>query len=186
MIQLTDSTQQALDRIATVPATSEQGQYRTNGSQHTVRTLVWPEVGDLNDVLQELRSRIEFLEADSIEQTRSQEFCIDFIVQRLEKLEAAKDQLSESPVKPLEEAENDRRFEAAKALIDKPAPAPAGSLVARVLSAMAHAPDGFGYEQEARAAIRVIAGELRAQCFVQAADWLDQCANPTSEENLDG
>ena len=86
-------------------------------------------------------------------------------------------------IQALEEAENDRRFEAAKALIDRPAPAPAGPLVARVLSAMAHAPDGFGYEQEARAAIRVIAGELRAQCFVQAADWLDQCANPTNQED---
>jgi hypothetical protein len=89
-------------------------------------------------------------------------------------------------VEALEEAENDRRFEAAKALIDKSAPAPAGTLVVRVLSAMAHAPDGFGYEQEARAAIRVIAGELRAQCFVQAADWLDQEANPTRQEGYEG
>ena len=68
-----------------------------------------------------------------------------------------------SRVEALEEAENDRRFEAAKALIDKPASAPAGSLVARVLSAMAHAPDGFGYEQEARAAIREVAAWLREQ-----------------------
>jgi hypothetical protein len=82
-----------------------------------------------------------------------------------------------SRVEVLEEAENDRRFEAAKALIDKHDPqrprvptvkdaltvAPAGSLVARVLSAMAHAPDGFGYEQEARAAIREVAAWLREQ-----------------------
>jgi hypothetical protein len=35
-------------------------------------------------------------------------------------------------VEALEEAENDRRFEQAKAIIDKPAPAPAGSLVERL------------------------------------------------------
>jgi hypothetical protein len=38
----------------------------------------------------------------------------------------------EARVDALEEAENDRRFEQAKAIIDKPAPAPAGSLVERL------------------------------------------------------
>jgi hypothetical protein len=37
----------------------------------------------------ELRARVEALEADAMEQSRSQEFCLDFIIKRLEKLEAA-------------------------------------------------------------------------------------------------
>jgi hypothetical protein len=134
------------------------------------RTVVWPEARELSDVVLELRSRVE----------------------------------------ALEEAENDRRFEAGKALIDKHdqqrprvftaeevAPvvvptvedsltgAPAGSLVASVLSAMAHAPDGFGYEQEARAAIREVAAWLRDK-GTPAQGWamlLEQEANPTSQED---
>jgi hypothetical protein len=93
-------------------------------------------------------------------------------------------------VEALEEAENDRRFETAKALIDKPASAPAGSLVDRVALAISRCEDSscwddeaVNWSPEACAAIRVIAGELRAQCFVQAADWLDQGANPTSQED---
>jgi hypothetical protein len=35
-------------------------------------------------------------------------------------------------------------------------------------------PDQWLHQDAARAAIRVIAGELRAQCFVHAADWLEQ------------
>ena len=43
------------------------------------------------------------------------------------------------------------------------------SLVNRVQAVIGH-----GSDYDARAAIRVIAGELRAQCFVHAADWLKQ------------
>jgi hypothetical protein len=95
--------------------------------------------------------------------------------------EAEKDRVFAASVEALDEAENDRRFEAAKVLIDRPAPVPAGSLVDRVRKALNYPPDPY-----AHAAIRFIAGELRAQCFVQAADWLDQGANSTSQENLDG
>ena len=35
----------------------------------------------------ELRARVEELEADALEQSRSQEFCLDHIIRRLEKLE---------------------------------------------------------------------------------------------------
>jgi len=42
-----------------------------------------------DDCLLELRARVEDLEADAMEQARSQEFCLDYIIQRLEKLEAA-------------------------------------------------------------------------------------------------
>jgi inactivated superfamily I helicase len=59
-------------------------------------------------------------------------------------------------VEALEEAENDRRFEAAKVLIDKPAPALAGSLVERVRKALSYPPGPY-----ARAAIREVATWLR-------------------------
>jgi hypothetical protein len=36
----------------------------------------------------ELRARVEELEDDAMEQSRSQEFCLDYIIKRLEKLEA--------------------------------------------------------------------------------------------------
>ena len=39
----------------------------------------------------ELRARVEELEDDAMEQSRSQEFCLDHIIRRLEKLEAAND-----------------------------------------------------------------------------------------------
>jgi hypothetical protein len=37
----------------------------------------------------ELRARVKELEDDAMEQSRSQEFCLDHIIKRLEKLEAA-------------------------------------------------------------------------------------------------
>ena len=43
------------------------------------------------------------------------------------------------------------------------------SLVQRVQAAIRHS-----YSDDARAAIHLIAGELRTQCFVDAADWLEQ------------
>jgi hypothetical protein len=60
--------------------------------------------------------------------------------------------------------------------LDRAEPAPAGSLVERVWDAIDRV-HGRGDEAEAHAAIRLIAGELRAQCFVHAADWLEQEAD---------
>jgi hypothetical protein len=59
-----------------------------------------------------------------------------------------------------------------------PAPAPAGSLVEGVEQALEDhhvvgAIEG-SWDAQSRAAIRLIAGELRAQCFVHAADLLEQ------------
>jgi hypothetical protein len=51
-------------------------------------------------------------------------------------------------------------------------PTPARSLVKRVSAAVNRTHIGE-IDGIARAAIRVMAGELRAQCFVHAADWLD-------------
>ena len=48
------------------------------------------------------------------------------------------------------------------------------SLVKRVREAILNNVDGGDWADEARAAIRVIVGELSAQCFVHAADWLEQ------------
>ena len=49
------------------------------------------------------------------------------------------------------------------------APALDSSLVERVKATIGHT-----YPDDARAAIHLIAGELRTQCFVNAADWLKQ------------
>lgn len=43
----------------------------------------------------ELRARVEELEDDAMEQSRSQEFCLDYIIKRLEKLEAASSHTSQ-------------------------------------------------------------------------------------------
>jgi hypothetical protein len=43
---------------------------------------------DMANCFLELRARVEELEADAMEQSRSQEFCLDHIIKRLEKLEA--------------------------------------------------------------------------------------------------
>ena len=42
-----------------------------------------------DDCILELRARVEELETDAMEQSRSREFCLDYIIRRLEKLEAA-------------------------------------------------------------------------------------------------
>jgi hypothetical protein len=49
----------------------------------------WAEDNVYDACFLELRARIEDLEADALEQARSQEFCLDHIIRRLEKLEAA-------------------------------------------------------------------------------------------------
>ena len=81
-------------------------------------------------------------------------------------------------VEALEDAENDRRFEQAKALIDQPtAPAPTSSLVERVAGAIS-----TGRHSDARAAIRAVAAWLRERssrvhASVQIAGDLEQEAN---------
>lgn len=65
-------------------------------------------------------------------------------------------------VEALEEAENDRRFEQAKAIIDRHAPAPASSLVERVAIALAESDHPHQlWHADARAAIREVAAWLR-------------------------
>ncbi len=70
-----------------------------------------------------------------------------------------------SRVKALEEVENDRRFEQAKAIINKPAPAPADSLVERVADAIVRQATSAGIvnDRPARAAILQVATWLREQ-----------------------
>jgi predicted HAD superfamily phosphohydrolase len=76
-------------------------------------------------------------------------------------------------VEALEEAENDRRFEQCKAILDRPAPDPAGSLVEQVEARAGG---------DARAAIREVAAWLRendAKCEMggdaaATADLLEQ------------
>jgi hypothetical protein len=87
-------------------------------------------------------------------------------------------------VEALEEAENDRRFEAAKALIDKPAPVPAGSLVERVAGTLHAATNSDPnvpaneWIPEARAAIREVAAWLRLERqSPMTADVLEQEAD---------
>jgi hypothetical protein len=70
------------------------------------------------------------------------------------------------------EWKNGETYIVSEAIIE---PSGADSLVERVQSAINDIEFPHGSD-ESRAAIRVMAGELRAQCFVHAADWLDaQC-----------
>jgi hypothetical protein len=92
-------------------------------------------------------------------------------------------------VEALEAVQRPRVFTAEEVapVVVPTAPALSSLLVMRVLSAMAHAPDGFGYEQEARAAIREVAAWLRDK-GTPAQGWamlLEQEANPTSQEDYD-
>ncbi len=51
----------------------------------------------------ELRAKVKELEADAMDQSRSQEFCLDHIIRRLEKLEAAQQKIRSGPESPLVE-----------------------------------------------------------------------------------
>jgi hypothetical protein len=57
--------------------------------EHWSSLELYAEDNVYDDCLLELRARVEDLEADAMEQARSQEFCLDYIIRRLEKLEAA-------------------------------------------------------------------------------------------------
>jgi hypothetical protein len=50
-----------------------------------------------------LHARVQALETDALEQSRSQEFCLDHIIRRLEKLEAAQQKVRSGPESPLVE-----------------------------------------------------------------------------------
>jgi hypothetical protein len=58
-------------------------------TEHWSSLELYAEDNVYDDCLLELRARVEELEADAMEQSRSQEFCLDYIIRRLEKLEAA-------------------------------------------------------------------------------------------------
>ena len=49
----------------------------------------FPDLKTLANAVMPLYARVEALEADALEQSKSQEFCLDHIIRRLEKLEAA-------------------------------------------------------------------------------------------------
>jgi hypothetical protein len=101
-----------------------------------------------------------------------------------------------SRVEALEEAENDRRFETAKALIDKPAPAtlaqpePVAPTDEELLAVAASTIEPYErsgiavgeYEPEYECAVEAYGSELIA--FARAV--LERYGNNTSEENLDG
>jgi len=78
-------------------------------------------------------------------------------------------------IEALEEIENSRRFEQAKLLIDQSAPAPASSLVERVVDAITDASAAYGTADEpARAAILATANWLDQQELHDAAKRLRQ------------
>jgi hypothetical protein len=122
---------------------------------------------DLNDdyviCLLELRDRVVALEGHQREAAMNE-------------LRAAS---AEARPAPFDEAENDRRFEQAKAIIDKPALATASSLVERVAGAIDDAPYDEDRHQwdEARAAIRAVAAWLRDRGFTWVAQTLELEAN---------
>jgi len=63
----------------------------------------FPDLKTLANAVMPLYARIEALEADALEQARSQEFCLDHIIRRLEKLEAAQQKIRSAPESPLVE-----------------------------------------------------------------------------------
>jgi hypothetical protein len=110
----------------------------------------------------ELRARVKALEDDAMEQARSQEFCLDYIIQRLEKLEAAQQKIRSSPESPLVERVAD-------------------AIAAQATSA------GIVNDRPARAAILEVAAWLRTSTDLDhgptAARFLVEEANPTSQED---
>jgi hypothetical protein len=116
--------------------------------------------------------------------TRSDKPLTPEMVRRLRiRLEEAKQAIEAGDLED-EWAENDRRFEAAKALIDKPAPAPADSLVDRVAATLHAATNSDPnvpaneWRPEARAAIREVAEWLRLERQLpMTADVLEQDAD---------
>jgi hypothetical protein len=115
--------------------------------------------------IRELRARVEALEAaqQPIHSSASAE-------------QQARDLLERMGIESAQDLRAGDLTELANLIAAQSAPAPAGSLVERLWDAIDRV-HGRGDEAEAHAAIRLIAGELRAQCFVHAADWLEQEAD---------
>jgi hypothetical protein len=120
----------------------------------------FPDLKTLANAVMPLYARIEALEADALEQARSQEFCLDHIIRRLEKLEAAQQKIRSAPESPLVERVAD-------------------AIAAQATSA------GIVNDRPARAAILVVAAALidwwnsheDAPVAWEAAKWLEQEAN---------
>lgn len=126
----------------------------------------------------ELRARIETLEDAAQKHIVETNSNIVALFTRVESLEAAERQASKvyEISKPLKlTAKQQEELNALLRPSSKPAPNPSqirSSLVERVESALMESVKEQG--SMARAAIGVIAGELRTQCFVHAADWLEE------------
>lgn len=102
-----------------------------------------------SQVLLHVLERIELLDKDSIEQSKSNSFCFEAVIKRLEKLEAAQ--------------QHDTLLIGGPQ--DKPTPAvvPAGGLVERMAAVIAGAGDPDLWHDEARVAIREVAAWLDQQ-----------------------
>jgi hypothetical protein len=98
----------------------------------------FPDLKTLANAVMPLHARVEALEADALEQARSQEFCLNHIIQRLEKLEAAQQKIRSAPESPLVERVAD-------------------AIAAQATSA------GIVNDRPARASIREVAQWLRSQ-----------------------
>lgn len=150
--------------------------------QWEVQEKFAPESEDAACLL-ELRSRVKALEVDAEEDSTSTHFCLSSIIKRLEALEAKptsnSDQTRSSELDWITREQLDQVAE-----LLRPSNSSAGltspnnlarpdrSLVERVAFAMAHAPDGFGYEQEARAAMLEMLVWLEERGCAGAADEL--------------
>ena len=142
----------------------------------TDRQWQTPAHGDPLAAILELRARVEALEATRRPASKVHEIS--------EPLQLTPEQETEIAAllrpEPFDEEENDRRFHACMDLIRNATPEQIraaaelperNSLVERVAGAIADSEDPH---ELARAAIGVIAGELRALYWVAAADWLEQ------------
>jgi len=153
----------------------------------------WPRVQELAEsgrspnaeCLLELRDRVEALEAHQMEQSWSERFCVDAIVRRLEKLEAA-------------QRDEDKLDRLIALDVEDPAPDPAMTEL-RAASAEARPAislvDEVAYEAglsdlaDARAAIRAVAAWIRdrhdsdqvVHTAYEAAAWLSIAADRSSD-----
>lgn len=135
-------------------------------------------VGASDACILELRARVEMLEGAAQKHIIETSANILGLASRVESLEAAERQASKvyQISKPLKlTPEQAQQVNDLLAPNSKPTPNPSqirSSLVERVESALMESVKEQG--SMARAAIGVIAGELRTQCFVHAADWLEE------------
>jgi len=161
---------------------------------------------DLVCAVLELRGRVEALERGLKDKSDCNNVCARNIADRFKKLESKYETMRLAAlewgkdveklqlrsdrhlqrIEALESAENYRQQdEDAERAYE---PDSSSSLLERVAATL-HAVTNCDpnvpaneWKPEARAAIGVVAGELRAQFFVQAADWLEQEVNPINQE----